>query len=234
MANTIKGATSPKNATHGSFIHPSGIKQSIVDKVAQRRGRLHAFPTLNPAKTALVVVDLDTGTVTRVDDEIKAFVPKINKLAHIVREAGGTVAWVTTPIGKASKRFRAIYGDELAVMYEHEGAENGVAKTIWHELDVRQGDVRATKRGASAFFPGKNDLHEQLQARGIESILIVGAVTNVCCEASARDASELEYEVTMVSDCLWGHKDGQHEATLATFYRNYGDVRTLEDILGLL
>ncbi|HSE29735.1 MAG TPA: isochorismatase family cysteine hydrolase [Candidatus Saccharimonadales bacterium] len=212
-------------------VHPSGIKQSIVDKVVARRGQLHAFPELNPTKTALVVVDLDTGTVTRVDDEIKTFVPQINKLAKALKAAGGTVAWVTTPIGNASKKFRAIYGDELAAMYEEEGAEKGKARTIWHELETQTGDIFATKRGASAFFPGKSDLHDQLQARNIESILIVGAVTNVCCEASARDASELDYEVTLVSDCMWGHKDGQHEATLATFYRNYGDVRPSEEIV---
>lgn len=217
-----------------SVTHPSGIKQSIVDKVVKRRGRLHAFPTLNVAKTALVVVDLDTGTVSRVDDEIKAFVPQINKLAQVLREAGGTVAWVTTPIDRASKQFQAIYGDRLAAMYEAEGTKDGKAQTIWHELTTEATDIYATKRGASAFFPGKCDLHEQLQARGIESILIVGAVTNVCCEASARDASELEYEVTLVSDCMWGHKDGQHEATLATFYRNYGDVRPSSEIIELL
>lgn len=234
MTQISKDAVSQANAAPWVFIHPSGIKQSIVDKVVARRGRLHAFSTFDPTKTALVVVDLDTGTVTRVDDEIKVFVPKINRLAHALREAGGTVAWVTTPIGKASKRFRAIYGGELAAMYETEGAKDGKAKTIWHELEVSPGDIRATKRGASAFFPGKCDLHEQLRVRGIESILIVGAVTNVCCEASARDASELEYEVTLISDCMWGHKDGQHEATLATFFRNYGDVRPVEDVMKLL
>lgn len=217
-----------------SIIHPSGIKQSIVDKVFQRRGRLHAFPTLNAAKTALVVIDLDVGTVSRVDDEIKIFVPQINNLARTLRAAGGTVAWVTTPIGKASKIFQAIYGDELVAMYETEGLKDGKAQKIWHELATQADDVYATKQGSSAFFPGKCNLHEQLQARGIESILIVGAVTNVCCEASARDASELEYEVTLVSDCMWGHKDGQHEATLATFYRNYGDVRPSSEIIELL
>jgi nicotinamidase-related amidase len=217
-----------------SIVHPSGIKQSIVDKVVKRRGRLHAFPTLDVTKAALVIVDLDTGTVMRIDDEIKVFVPQVNKLAHALRAAGGTVAWVTTPIGKASKRFQAIYGDELAAMYEAEGTKDGKAQTIWHELKTHADDIYATKQGASAFFPGKCDLHEQLQARGIESILIVGAVTNVCCEASARDASELEYEVTLVSDCMWGHKDGQHEATLATFYRNYGDVRPSTEIPKLM
>lgn len=214
--------------------HPSNIKQSIVDKVVTRRGRLHAFPTLDPTKTALVVVDLDSGTVTRVEDEIRTFVPQINNLAKTMRDAGGVVAWVTTPIAEASKRFKAIYGDELATMYEAEGAENGKAKSIWHELEVTSNDIHATKKGASAFFPGKCDLHEQLETRSIESILIVGAVTNVCCEASARDASELEYQVTLISDCMWGHKDGQHEATLATFFRNYGDVRPCTDAIKLI
>jgi nicotinamidase-related amidase len=182
----------------------------------------------------LVVVDLDTGTVTRVGDEIRAFVPRINALAAALRATGGTVAWVTTPIGKAGPRFRAIYGDEQAAMYEAEGARKGVSRTVWKELEVGADDVRATKRGASAFFPGKCDLHGQLQARGITSILVVGAVTNVCCEASARDACELEYEVTLVSDCMWGHKQGQHEATLATFYRNYGDVRPSVEVARMI
>lgn len=214
--------------------HPSGIRQDVVDKVVARRGRLYAYPELNPPKTALVVVDMDTGTVTRIDDEIRAFVPRINTLANALRQAGGTVAWVTTPIQKASETFRAIYGEALAKMYEQEGASGGIGRTLWHELDVLPSDIHTIKTGASAFFPGKCDLHRHLQARGIDSILVAGAVTNVCCEASARDAVELEYKVTMVSDILWGHKQGQHEATLATFFRNFGDVRPVEGVMELL
>jgi hypothetical protein len=41
----------------------------------------------------------------------------------------------------------------------------------------------------------------------------VGA-TNICCESSARDA----YEVTMVSDSLFGQSFGLHEASLATIF----------------
>ena len=214
--------------------HPSGIPQTIVDKVYKRRGRLHAFPTLDPAKTALVVVDLDAGTVTRVGDEIRSFVAQINDVARTLRNSGGTVAWVTTPIQQATANFRAIYGPELTAMYEAEGTQNGKAREVWHELDVNPADIHATKAGSSAFFPGKSDLHEQLQQKGIDTILIAGAVTNVCCEASARDAAELEYKVTMVPDLLWGHGNGLHEATLATFFRNYGDVRPYAEILLLL
>lgn len=215
--------------------HPSGISEAVLDKVVARRGRMHAFPVLNPKKTALVVIDLDTGSVTHgTTEEIRSFVPEINALATTLREHGGTVAWVTTPIAAPSKYFRALYGDAFTKMIEEEGKEGGTAHSVWHELNALPSDVYATKRGASAFFPGKSNLHEQLQKRGITSLLIAGLVTNVCCESSARDACELEYEVTMVSDCLLGHKQGQHEATLATFYRNFGDVRPSENIRQLI
>ena len=44
---------------------------------------------------------------------------------------------------------------------------------------------------------------------------IAGAVTNVCCESSARAAAELEYRVILVSDVLPEHAHGLLEATLA-------------------
>jgi nicotinamidase-related amidase len=215
--------------------HPSGIPQIIVDKVSKRRGRLHAFPDLDPVKTALVIIDLDTGSVSHGEtEEIRRLVPRINKLTRVLRKHGGVVAWVTTPIAAPTKNFRAIYGEPLTKMYADEGTADGVAHSIWHELDTQPRDTYVTKQGASAFFPGKCNLHEQLQTKGIESVLIVGLVTNVCCESSARDAHELEYEVTLISDCLQGHKQGQHEATLSTFYRNFGDVRPSIDVIALI
>ena len=95
-------------------------------------------------------------------------------------------------------------------------------------------DVWTTKSGASAFFPGKCDLKAQLDARGIDTVLIAGLVTNICCESSARDAAELDYKVILVSDALSGQAHGLHEATLATFYRIFGDVRPSAELAGLL
>ena len=57
-------------------------------------------------------------------------------------------------------------------------------------------------------------MKEQLDSRSIDTLLIAGAVTNICCESSARDAAELNYKVILVSDALSGHAHGLHEATL--------------------
>jgi len=99
--------------------HPSGIPQIIVEKVVKRRGRLHAFENLIPTRTALVVVDLDERTLeVPYNGRIRAIAKKVNNIADTLRLKGGTVAWVTTPIRKASPNFIAIYGNDFAKMHE--------------------------------------------------------------------------------------------------------------------
>jgi ureidoacrylate peracid hydrolase len=128
----------------------------------------------------------------------------------------------------------AIVGAELAAKYFADGRQGGAGTRLWHELTRSEADVTAWKSGASAFFPGKCDLREQLDRMQVDTLLISGAVTNVCCESSARDACELGYKVVMISDALSGHAQGLHEATLATFYRIFGDVRPSAEICDLL
>lgn len=216
--------------------HPeTAIAQSVVEKVVKRRGHLHAFETLDPDRTALVVVDLDTRTMEQPDNgRLRSFAPKVNAIADQLRQHGGVVAWVTTPVRKASENFIAIYGAEFAMMHEDATVKHGTTTTVWSGLDTCKDDIFVEKTGGSAFFPGNCDLHEKLRHRHIKSLLILGMVTNVCCESTARDATELDYQVTMISDVMWGHKQGQHEATLTTFFQNFGDVRLSDDVIELI
>jgi len=218
---------------NGRLEHPSGIPQKIVDKVVRRRGRLHAFETIEASKTALVVIDLDEATVGG-DDQCRRIAPTVNAVARAVRESGAVVAWVLSTMPVMPPNFAAILGVELATRYFNNGQPNGPGTKLWSELQQREGDLVALKSGASAFFPGKCDLKERLDPLGIDTLLIAGAVTNICCESSARDATELGYKVIMISDALSGHAHGLHEATLATFYRIFGDVRPSSEVIKLL
>ena len=104
--------------------HPSGIPEKIVNKVVARRGRLHAFETIEPATTALVVIDLDEATVAH-DGTWPRIIANVNTLAAAVRETGGVVAWVLSRMHAMPKHFRAILGDDLATRYFNDGHENG-------------------------------------------------------------------------------------------------------------
>jgi ureidoacrylate peracid hydrolase len=161
-------------------------------------------------------------------------IPTVNTLARAVRESGGVVAWVLSSMKRMPKHFAAILGVELATHYFNDGHADAAGTRLFEDLQPEPADVFAVKSGASAFFPGKCNLKEQLDARNIDTLLIAGTVTNICCESTARDAAELEYKVILVSDALAGHAHGLHEATLATFYRIFGDVRPSSEVVQLL
>jgi nicotinamidase-related amidase len=214
--------------------HPSGIDEAVVAKVVSRRGRLHAFESLNPALTALVVIDLMRASVEN-DEACREIVGPINRVAAALRERGGTVAWVTAaPMPLESPALAAIHGPERLRHFQDAALPEDPRSQLWHELTAQAGDIHAMKQGYSAFFPGRCDLHAQLQRRKLDTLLIAGTVTNICCESSARDAVELGYRVVMISDANTGHAHGLHEASLTTIYRCFGDVRPTAEVLGLI
>lgn len=104
--------------------HPSGIPQKIVDKVVRRRGRLHAFETIDAPKTALIVIDLDMATVSR-DEQCRRIAPTVNAVASAVRRSGGVVAWVLSTMPVMPPNFADILGVELATSYFNDGQPNG-------------------------------------------------------------------------------------------------------------
>src|SRR5262245_46561554 len=110
--------------------HPSGIPDKIVNKVVARRGRLHAFETIDPRTTALVVIDLDEATVGH-DGSWPAIIATVNTLAGAVREAGGAVAWVLSRMDAMPKHFVAILGGRLATRYFNDGHMGGAGTKLW-------------------------------------------------------------------------------------------------------
>lgn len=214
--------------------HPSHeIPPDLVQRVFERRGRLHAYESLAPANTALVVVDMDAASAARQIEEATRAAERINRIGAALAEAGGTVAFVTSVIGDPAD-FERRLGTAAARMYVAETTGAGEGTALFDGLTVRSSDLRHIKTGASAFFSDNCGLPSALAQRDIRSVLIAGLVTNICCESSARDATELGYQVTMVSDANIGQSYGLHEASLATFFRYFGDVRTTEDVIALI
>ena len=77
-------------------------------------------------------------------------------------------------------------------------------------------------------------MHRRLQESGVETLVIAGVATNVCCESTARDAMMLDYEVLMVSDACAAATDEEHRSALNNLYLFFGDVQTTEEVLALL
>jgi ureidoacrylate peracid hydrolase len=219
------------------------IPDEIVKRVVERRGREHCFADLDPAHTALVVIDLqhafmDEAVGHAVVPSARDIVPAVNRLAAAVRQEGGGVFWV-----RMTHDDRCL--DDWSVAFEistpamrHKRIAALTAGSpghrLWPELDVRPEDEIVDKYRYSGFLPGTSDLAERLRARGFDTVLITGTVTNVCCESSARDASMLNFRTIMVSDGNAAHGQSEHDASLTAFYNVFGDVMDTEMLIAAL
>ena len=95
-------------------------------------------------------------------------------------------------------------------------------------------DLRVKKIKYSAFIAGSSDIDAQLKTRGIETLLVNGTVTSVCCESTARDAMMLDYRVAMLSDGNASLTDEEHAASLNNFLVFFGDVMTTDEAVARL
>ena len=216
------------------------ISDAIVQRVIQRRGVEHSFADLDPAKTALAVIDpqhafMNDAVGFAVVPAARDIVPAVNRLAATVRETGGGVFWI-----KMTHDDRCF--SEWSVAYELPTpeyrarriaslSEGTLGHELWPDLDVRPEDEIVRKYRYSAFLPGTTDLPERLRARGFDSVLITGTVTNVCCESSARDANMTNFRTVMVSDGKAALSQVEHEASLTAFYNTFGDVMDTDMII---
>ena len=215
-------------AYHQWFIEPRELERQ-----RSRRGREHAYEWLDPRRTALVVVDI-VPFFAQENAYCRGIVPNVNRLAAELRRQGGTVCWVVPGYRAPSAVTREFFGDEVADMYAQAGGEGTARERVWKELEVEQADVAVEKTATSAFFPGSCELHDLLAARGITTLIVTGTVTNVCVEATVRDASTLDYRVILAADACSATRDQDHNATLHVVYRTYGDVRSTADVLTLM
>jgi len=224
-------------------MHEVRLSPEIVERVQRRRGgRMHAIERLDPRRTALLVIDMQNVWVKpgmpAYTPYCQGIIPNINRLAAAARAAGAGVWWV-----------RAIYGDDAPQTWsaymefldpEHlrdmldaltEGAEGAA---FCEGLDIQPGDEHVVKRRFSALIQGSSDLDQRLKTLGIDTLLVTGTATNVCCESTARDAFMLNYRTIVISDANATTSDEAHNASLNGLFNRFADVFTTDEAVRLL
>jgi len=218
-------------------MHNIDIRPEIIDRVMKRRGRLHLYEDLDPRKTALVVIDMqntfcDVGAPAEVAQS-RGIVPNINALTPRLRELGVPVIWVL----HANTNFKGesdwdlfynyfVAGDIRARTVQSNAPEN---QAVYSELDVASEDMVIVKNRYSALIPGSSSLERVLRSLGMDSILVAGTKTNICCESTARDAMMMDFKVTMLSDCCAALSDEEHRAALENIVQQFGNVMNSQD-----
>jgi ureidoacrylate peracid hydrolase len=221
-------------------MHKIQISEAIINRVLSRRNSLHVFNEVNVSRTAHIVVDMQNGFLASGQPaEIptaRDIVGNVNCISVAVRKAGGIVVFLQNAIDAEEKAswsnwFDSMSGHKRSATMQTAFTEGSFGYQLWPGIDVQQTDIVVKKKRYSAFVQGSSNLHEVLQNQKIDTRIITGTATNVCCESTARDAMMMNYKVIFVSDGTATFTDEEHNATLGIMLAHFADVKTTHEVL---
>jgi ureidoacrylate peracid hydrolase len=225
-------------------MHKLQIAPDLVERVKAFRGSdAHIFSDIDPARTAHIIVDLQNGFMAEgaaVEIPVaRDIVPNVNRISAAVRAAGGLNVFLRYLVNDEVKEtwpiwFRKFGNAKREREYDSTFKHGCFGFELWPGLDVRPTDVIVDKTRFGAFVPGSSNLHDILQERGIDTLIITGTATNVCCESTARDAMQMNYKIIFVADGNAAASDAEHNATVNNMYVLFADVMTTDELLGFL
>ena len=100
------------------------------------------------------------------------------------------------------------------------------------QLDQQPSDIVVTKRSWGAF--ATTDLEHQLKARGVTQVVVMGVATSAGVEATARQAYEQGFNVTLATDAMTDIRQEAHQYTLANVFPRVGETGSTNQIISLL
>jgi len=179
--------------------------------------------TLDPL-TALIVVDLQKGIVG--SSFVHAIGPVVENavaltqafrarhLPVVLVNVAGVAPGRTDQGPRHSGVFPADFTDFIA------------------ELDRQPGDIVVTKRTWGAF--ANTDLEARLKALGVTQVVVIGVATGTGVEATARQAYEHGFNVTLAVDAMTDGRSEAHDYSIKSVFPRLGETATAKQIIDLL
>ena len=157
------------------------------------------FPVA-PERMALINVDMQNlfvdGYPLSAPDGLE-LQERINRLSGVCRKAGITVIHAMHVVRPDGSNIGVL--GELVPPVKQGAIDRGSKSAALHDdLDDQDGDIILEKPRYGAFHG--TDLELILRARGIDSVIITGITTSVCCETTAREANVRDFKVFFLSD----------------------------------
>jgi ureidoacrylate peracid hydrolase len=227
------GAAAAPAAPAGDEMH----RISFPDWAQERLSLSKAFTSIEPRRTALIAVDLQNGFLDA-DSPFgiagaAAIVPGVNALAEKLRAAGGTIVFLRHTVSDdprfALPDWLELHRPKLASS-KHVFRKGSTSHELHPGVDAREGDLIVDKHRYSAMPTTSSDLHEMLQSRGINMLVVTGVATHACCESTARDAAMLDYKVIFTSDGTATYNDELQSWSLINLGMLFADISTMAEV----
>jgi len=179
--------------------------------------------TILDPKTALIVIDLQQGivslpTVHPIGDVVK----NAHALADEFRRRGLPVVLVNVDGGAPGRTEQPPRTVAFAAGWTD----------LIPELNRQPSEIVVTKRTWGAL--ASTDIEHQLRALDVTQVVVVGVATGTGVEATARQAYEHGFNVTLATDAMTDMRAVAHDYSLAHVFPRLGETGTTREIIDLL
>ncbi|QSR17232.1 cysteine hydrolase family protein [Novosphingobium sp. KA1] len=217
-------------------------KTVLPDWVTERGRGYNTFPAFDPRSAALVVIDMQAAFVgvgeVFGNAHARDAITPCNALATAMRQAGAAVIWMRQTTSEQPPLAMPHWQYDRSDPFVAGAIAALRAGTPSHDLDPAMaraaGDLVLDKYRYSAFSCPQQALERTLRERGTEVLVMVGTLTNVCVESTAREANMRGWKVIVVSDACAAVTDEEHNAALMNLRLNFADVQSSAAVLAML
>jgi ureidoacrylate peracid hydrolase len=197
------------------------------------------FPLI-PGRAALINVDTQKCFVEGSPLAVPGgpeLVARINRLSDACRAAGALVVHTRGRL-RTDESTHGV-AREIVPPFIRELYTQGSPSAELHEsLVVDEQDIVVDKPRYGAFTG--TDLELILRSRGIDTVMVTGSNTNICCETTAREAAQLDFRVffvndgTATSDMNGVSADDLQRATCASLSMVFAQIATVDELIAKL
>jgi len=190
-----------------------------------------AVEPIDPSKTALLVMDYQNGIIPMAPHPEELLVGA-REVIDLMRSHGATIGYVRVGFADASEIGGAMgkrVGGIAALEHFHADHAN---TQIHADLAPEDGDIVVRKVRVGPF--GSTDLHEQLQARGIDTLVLGGISTSGVVLSTVRDAHDRDYRLIVLADLCADRDPEVHQVLIGKVFPGQAEVISAAELHGLL
>jgi nicotinamidase-related amidase len=186
--------------------------------------------TVDPTRTALLIMDFQPGIIGRLDDaERAALVGRVSGLRDRARAAGAQVGYVRVALTAEEVAAVPARNTMFATLASRAdfSPDDGATQVI-DDLAPAEGEIVVRKRRVGAF--STTDLDAQLRARGVDTLILAGISTSGVVLSTVRDAADRDFALVVVSDCCKDPNAGAHEVLVGQVFPRQAEVVTADEV----
>lgn len=192
-------------------------------------------PEILPPRAALLVIDITKDSLLPAEESgieligAPQVVEQSRRVIEAARESGVPVIFVQ----ELHRRSLIDFGRELDGAEGVHCLEGSPGAQFLDDLKPRENEFYIPKRRYSAFFG--TDLEILLKGLKVETLILIGFLTDVCVHYTGADAHQHDYRIRVVRECTSGSSVAAAQASLhALEYLQTGAIVDVEDMISAL